>query len=87
MDFIAASGTLGTDGIDVRLWDKNNAAEVGVVSFGGVDDDMIDFTNVKNYFSNKSGKIMLEVQFRKAGPIGPSNIAGATLNIYGVMKL
>lgn len=84
--FEVASGSVGNDGMDVRLWDRANSAEAGIVSFTGAEDDSIKVTDVRDYFSSITGRTLLEVFFRKAGAVGPSNISGATLYIYGSLK-
>jgi hypothetical protein len=85
IDFYVASGLLGTSGLDVQLYDVTNLAEIVLVNFLGTEDNTIKFEDANPYLTNISGSIEVEVNIRKAGPIGPSTFDVATLNFKGVI--
>lgn len=85
IEFMVESGSLGTDGIDVQLYDKTNSAQIGLINFGGAEDDTLKFVDILSYLVNITGKITIEVHFRKAGAIGPSNISASSIQFYGVL--
>lgn len=82
--FMVESGSLGADGIDARLYDKTNAAEITLINFLGTEDDTIKTAECKSYFQALTDNfIVVELQFRKAGPIGPSSISTGAIGLFG----
>ena len=85
IDFMVASGLLGGGGIDVQLYDSTNAAEIVVVNFLGTDDFTIKSEDALSYLEGITGRVEVEVNIRKAGPIGPSTFNTASLLFRGVI--
>ncbi len=84
VEFIAESGTLGTDGLLVELFDKTNAVSIGTISFLGTEDDTIKSIDVLSYFQSlANGSIVLECNFAKGGAIGPATINSASVILKG----
>lgn len=84
-DLWVRSGALGADGMDVQLYDFDNAAEIGIVSFGGAEDNSNKPVDVSAYLKALTSEIAFGVRIKKAGAIGPSTCRSATLQIYGVL--
>lgn len=84
IEFMAASGVLGGSGIDVQLYDVTNLIQIGFINFLGTDDNLIKFIDVQTYLKTITGRIEVEVNVRKAGPIGPSTFNAASINFRGI---
>jgi len=84
-NFYAASGNVGADGLDVQLYDVTNGAEIVVVNFATGESNSIKSEDANPYLQNISGAIEVEVNIKKAGPIGPSTFNTATLLPRGVL--
>lgn len=82
---VARSSSLGADGLDVQLYDFDNAAEIGIITFGGAEDQTVKTASLKTYLQGITGRIFAQLRIKKAGPIGPSTIRGATLEHFGVL--
>lgn len=85
IDFIALTGALAADGLDVQLWDQTNAAQIGFINFTGAESGTIKSVDVLSYLQNITGRIRARIRIKKAGPIGPSTFRAGKLQFYGVL--
>jgi len=82
--FYAGSGTLAADGLDVQLYDLTNAAQIALINFLGTEDDTVKWESFLSYFNSISDcGIIIQMNYRKAGPIGPSEVAGGMIFFGG----
>jgi len=81
--FTAGSGSIGTAGLTVQLYDITNAALIGSVAFTSGQNNMVKTVSVKIYLSAKSGNLLLQASAYKTSAVGTSSSLNSTgLNIY-----
>jgi len=86
MRLVARSASVGGGGLSVQLFDNDAAAEVGVVSFLGSEDQTIKSASVKSYLSGLTGRAFFTLRIKKDGPTGPSTVRSVALECYGKLS-
>lgn len=79
MIFKCTSGTVGTSGLTVQLYDKTNSVEIAILAWLNVEDDTDKEVDVKDYLEGKCREIVLEVNIKKTIAGINSDLAYASL--------